>query len=302
MENIIDKLKGKTVRSTTNKNYLSIWRHFNNFLIRTDTRPDSWEDRTVLFCAYLINQGNQSQTLKSYVSAIKAVLKDDGYLWKDDKILLSSLTKACKIQNDRVTYRFPINKNLLELLLFELKRVLPSQTYLQIMYRAILSLGYYGLMRIGELAEGPHAIKARNIHIGINKQKILIVLYSSKTHGMESLPQKIKITQIDNAKSTSLICPFEAVRSYLTVRGNYSSDSENFFVFRDGNNVTPPHIRSVLDSCLQSLNLDPSLYNFHSLRTGRSCDLVREGYDLERIRQAGRWSSNAVYAYLKQIN
>ena len=41
-------------------------------------------------------------------------------------------------------------------------------------------------MRIGELTEGPHVVKVTNVHAGINKDKIMIKLYSSKTHGKES--------------------------------------------------------------------------------------------------------------------
>ena len=159
-----------------------------------DCKPESWEGRTALFCAYIIQEGAQSQTVKSYVSAIKTVLKNDGYDWNESAILINSLTRACKLKNDCVKQRFPIHKKLLELILFEVKRILPDQMYLQVMYRAIFCLAYYGLMRIGELVEGSHTVKASNIHIGVNKNKIMIVLYSSKTHGRDSYPQKIKMT------------------------------------------------------------------------------------------------------------
>ena len=32
-------------------------------------------------------------------------------------------------------------------------------------------MGYYGLMRIGEISMGPHVLKAKDIHIATNKQK-----------------------------------------------------------------------------------------------------------------------------------
>ena len=76
----------------------------------------SWEERTSLFGAYLVDKGVQSSTLKSYFSAIKHVLKQDGYLWEDKKALLSSLVKGCKLENDRVKIRLPIQRGLLELI------------------------------------------------------------------------------------------------------------------------------------------------------------------------------------------
>ena len=303
MELIIDRLKMKRVRLTTSQNYLAIWRNFNQFLIRLDRMPNSWEDRTALFCAYLIENGSQSQTIKSYVSAIKSILRDDGYPWNEEKILLSSMVRACRLENDRLKCRFPIQKGLFELILFELKRTLDGQFYLQTLYTALFSLAYYGLMRIGELAQGSHTVKASDIHIGTNKNKILLVLYSSKTHGVNSHPQKIKITAANaqsaqSVKTDQLICPFEAVRSFLRIRGSYTSEFDNFFIFRDKTTVQASHVRSILKDCITSLGLDSTLYNTHSFRIGRTVDLWN-GHNLDFLKQIGRWRSNAVYRYLK---
>ena len=205
MESILERLKMQRVRGSTAKNYLSIWRKFNKFLIRLDRKPNLWEDRVALYCAYLIDQGSQSQTVKSYVSAIEGVLKDDGYQWNNDRILLSSLTRACKIVNDKVKTRLPITQGLLELILFETDRIFGcNQDYLCILYKAIFAMGYYGPLRIGEISKSDHVIKAKDVHIGSNKPKILMLLYSSKTHGAESNPQQIKISAnqsiLDNNK------------------------------------------------------------------------------------------------------
>ena len=76
IEGIIERLKNLQNRSSANNNYVSMWRHFNKFLIRLDYIPQSWEVCTSMFCAYLIKKhGNQSSTLKSYISAIKFTLK-----------------------------------------------------------------------------------------------------------------------------------------------------------------------------------------------------------------------------------
>ena len=96
------------------------------------------------------------------------------------------------MQNDVLKARMPIHCRLLELILFELGRHFGTlqQPYLNKLYQALFALGYYGLFRIGELVSGDHTIKAKNVHIAKNKEKILIILYTSKTHGKESRPQK----------------------------------------------------------------------------------------------------------------
>ena len=208
LRRIIDKLMGQQTRESTKQTYLRIWRQFNTFMIKLDNKPESWEDRTILFLVNLIDNGAQSSIIKSYVSAIKRILIDDGYLWDETKLLLSSLTRACRIVNDTVQTRLPIQHGLMELILFEIQRIYgkKGQLYLEIMYMAMISLAYYGLMRVGEITESPHVVKANNVHIAKNKNKILLVLYSSKTHSEASRPQKIKISSRD--QGTASFNPF----------------------------------------------------------------------------------------------
>ena len=169
----------KQHRDSTAETYLSVWRQFNSFLVKLDSRPKLWEDRATFFIAYLIDRGAQSSTVKSYVSAIKKTLLMDGYDWNDKLVLVRLLAKACRIINDTVRTRLPIQCGLLEMILFEVQRMFHNQWYLECMYKALFSLCYYGLMRVGEVTTSPHMLKARNVHVGLNKDKILLVLYLS---------------------------------------------------------------------------------------------------------------------------
>ena len=189
------------------------------------------------------------------------------------------------------------------MLLYELQRYYNTQPYLEVMYKAMFCLAYYGMMRVGELALGPHTVKAGDIHVGDNKDKIMVVLYSSKTHGQESRPQKIKIAAVPRLfhKYTNTInfCPFKIVIRYMNTRGPYLEDGEQFFVFADNSPVKPHHMRTMLRKLIDNLNLDSSLYDVHSYRIGRTCDLEKFGYSIDQIKSMGRWKSNAVYRYLK---
>ena len=104
----VDRLKLDCNRSTTRRNYYSIWKIFNEFFIKLDVKPRSWEDRLILFVGYLVERNKKSQTVRSYVSAIKAVLEEDRIIISVDKFLLASLTKACKYRNDAIHTRLPI--------------------------------------------------------------------------------------------------------------------------------------------------------------------------------------------------
>ena len=298
-------MKSKSHRNSTAQNYLGIWRQFNKFVINLDYKPQTWEDRVTLFIAFKIEDGMQSSTVKSYVSAIKKLLVDDGYPWDDQKVLLGSLTKACKIINDRVHTRLPIQCSLLEIILFEVQRLMgiKGQYYLEVMYKALFAISYYGMMRVGEVTLSDHVIKAKDVHSAQNKDKILLMLYSSKTHSKGIRPQRIKITSNITEKSGSYaqrnFCPFALINHYMDIRGNFESQGEQFFIFRDGTPVSPENARTVLKTCLSNLGLNPTMYGFHSFRVGRTTDLIKYNYTIEEVKRMGRWRSNVVYKYIR---
>ena len=262
MKLIIEKLKSMQTRQSTAKTYLSIWRQFNKFLMRLDATPDTWEDRATLFVAHLVHDRRlQSSTVESYLSAIKRTLLNDDYDWEDNTILVRSLTRACRIINDSVRVRLPIHCMMLEFILFEIQRKYRKMGnwYLEHLYLATMCLGYYGLMRIGEMTEGPHALKTKDVFVGKNKRKLLLLLHLSKTHDEGDIPQQIKIVanqaEETGAYANRHFCPFKVVDDYMKLRGPYYEENEQFFVFRDKTPVRSTNVANVLRSAIDELGL-----------------------------------------------
>ena len=318
MERIIEDLKNQRHQNSTKKVYYSVWRKFNEFVIRLDRIPARWEERVALYCAYMIQVKQlQSSTVRSYVSAIKSVLQDDGYSWDQEFMLLATLTRACKLHFDQVKNRLPIGKRLLSLLLLGLEKKFDNQPYLEIMYKTLFLLAYYGLMRVGELTLSQHVLKAKDVHEARNKNKLLLILHSSKTHGPGDRPQHIRITGLstlevsDDSKTklieysnkeceNTLFCPVTYTTKYIDMRDGREHDSEPFFQFRDGSPVKSNHMRDTLRSLLTNLGLNSDLYDTHSFRIGRATDLFKsERLPIDIIKHVGRWKSNAVYKYLR---
>ena len=248
------------------------------------------------------------------------MLSTDGYEWDNGKMILNTLTKSCKLKNDKLKVRLPIQKGLLELILFKVQRKFDTQPYLEAMYISMYLLQYYGLFRIGEIADSQHSIKASNVHETTTRRdetpRLLIVLYTSKTHGLDKPPQKIKIfgnkrieivdSDINSKyslKKSDLgkFCPVEWTRRYIQLRGPIKQQNENLFVFRDKSSIKPDIVRKLLRDILEDFDLDSTLYDTHSFRIGRATDLFRSGVSIETIKQLGRWKSNAVYRYLKDF-
>ena len=306
IEFIVDRLKGQRVRSITKQNYYSVWKKFNEFFISLDRKPTNWEERLILFVGYIIEiEKLQSQTVRSYISAIRNVLQENGIDISMNTFVLTSLTKACKLQNDCVKIRMPIKKALLtELLKFTENYFMErGQYYLALLYKALFSSSYYGLFRVSEVTEtiSGHAVRVTDVQIGENKKKFLFILRSLKTHGKHSHPQLIHISSPKAGKdqTTSSFCPFGILNSYIAIRPDYSSNKEQFFVFRDLTPVTANHFCNTLKEMLRLMRYDYTLYLCHSFRTGHSCDLLRYGVPIKVIQKLGRWKTNAVFAYLR---
>ena len=102
---------------------------------------------------------------------------------------------------------------------------------------------------MGELTKGEHPVRAKDVHIATNKNKLMFVLRSSKTHAQSSRPQIIKINSIDRKgeghQQVNLSCPYRLLEDYIAVRPNYRSDTEQFFIFRDRTPITPRNVRKI---------------------------------------------------------
>ena len=184
----LELLKSKSYQSSTRKNYYTIWKSFSDFFIRLDSKPCSWEDKIVLFAGYLIQVGKQSSTVRSYISAIKAVLAEGDVHVNEDRVLLKSLIRACRLNNDQVETCLPIHRDLLESITLQIKKIHQKDLYKQVLFKAIFLSAYYALLRIGELTESPHVIKAKDMGVARNKDKMRFILRSSKTHGKGAHP------------------------------------------------------------------------------------------------------------------
>ena len=299
IQEYVDRMKCDGIRSSTKRNYYTFWRIFNEFFIQLDCKPNSWEDRLILFVGYLIKNNKKLSTIKSYISGIKAILREVDVYINEDRFLLCSLTSAGKLVNDKVRTRLPIQKGLLLLILFH------KQPYLDIMYCALFSTTYFGLFRVSEVTSGSHPIKACDVHVGKNKNKMMFVLRTSKTHWMNVKPPIVKITGKDfdhkkNSKTKrNTLSPFERLQLFVTARPTYLNRDEPFFVFSDRSAVLPKQMRVILRKALKYLGLDQSLYDVHSLRIGRRVHLNSMKISVESIKKLGRWTSDAVFEYLK---
>ena len=274
MIGIMERLKYQCHRSSTQTKYYGVWKNFNQFYIRLDRKPGTWEERLYLYVTYLVDSNKKSSTVASYISAIKVVLLNDGVELNENRLLLAALTRACKLKNDHVRTRFPIQKNLLQLLIKTIPQVFKSpQPYLTILYQAMMSTAYFGLFRVGEITLSEHIIKADDVYIGHNKNKLRFVLHSSKTHGHDVKPQVVRISSRELMVDSNVrdgnrawnYCPFKLLKNYVAVR-KIKDANEPLFILQNRAPVTGAMFRSMLKTVLQYNGLNPQLYSGHSFK------------------------------------
>ena len=263
-----------------------------------------------MFAAHLVDEGKKSTTIKSYISAIKAILLNVSQDITEDRVLLASITRACKIRYDKVNNKLPIKKGVVNIMVNTLNDFYDSpQPYLVVLYQAMILTTYYGLFRIGELTASPHVVKACDVHIATNKKKLMFVLHSSKTHDNSDKPQVIKISTTSTNKNNKNVqchpirpiccCPFTKLQQFLQLRRKYANETEQFFVFADGSPVTQHHYRRIVRDLLKKATLDHRAYCVHDIRVGQASDMLDMGLSVETIRKFGRWKSTSVYTYLQ---
>ena len=157
-----------------------------------------------------------------------------------DKYLLTSLTRACRLVNDTVKTRLPIQKGLLHILLNQVAELFDK--FKPTLSTSLVSIHlqhclFWSLPSRGTNQGKPHRSWLVMFHIGDNKEKLLFILRSSKTHTKGNKPQSIKIESFGHAGSSNKWCPYKLLQRYLQIRSAYEEDDEPFFVFRDGSAV-----------------------------------------------------------------
>lgn len=252
----------------------------------------------VMYAAHLGNVGETSQTVASYMSAIRYKLRKDGLDIPDRNFEIASIIRTCKLKNDQVRYRCGLTKKMTEDLVLAAQRLLlgKGQTYLFKMYRAVFLVAYYGMFRIGELGDSPHALQACDVKVSTNKTKFLLILRSSKTHGKGDHPHTVNIPQlVDVNFDNDLFNPYLALLDFQNIRPK----ADNFFIHQDGSPLQVTHIRTMFKKVLKQANFDTEIFDFHSYRVGRATELLANSVPFEIVKKWGNWKSDSIWKYFK---
>ncbi len=182
LETTIEWLKTKALALGTFKKYAHIWRNFIEFANKLKPLPKTWEDKITLYVVHLVEIGRAPSTIRGILSALKFQLHLDGYPLNLNDFLLSVMIKASHrmyLKKGQYTLRLLLSENILVKVLQAVQLLCKDQILLRAL-RAIFSLAYYGLFRIGELVESEHTVLSHNINVNQRSGSCRIILLTAK--------------------------------------------------------------------------------------------------------------------------
>lgn len=162
----------------------------------------------------------------------------------------------------------------------------------QAAYRAAFALGFFGMFRPGELTTGgdpSHVIRLEDVRISGDDMSVTVP--SSKT---AVTPHLARLSARPDLPS----CPVAAMRHYLSIRG--PGPPRQLFIDASRRPMSSRHLNRALQRAGQRAGLPAARLTAHCLRISGASHGATVGLTETQLRTAGRWTSSAVWGYLRR--
>ena len=183
--------------------------------------------------------------------------------------------------------RRPVSENLL-LLLVDKLQLLGLSFYETTLFSTMFLFAFYFGLRISEYTSSQHNLKFENVQVSANS--VVINFHSYKHSRNQSLPHFINRTHLRH-------CPVLFANKYISMR---SATQGSFFVLNN-KPISARKFSNILKQLILLLDLPPQFYSAHSFRIGAATHWFSKNFSEQRIRQLGRWSSNAFLSYIRSF-
>ena len=290
----VQRLIGAAVAPATERAYRGVWNRLRIFLDRpqSDALFPVSAATAADYLASRHEQGCCASTLATEASAISYGHKLAGVTDPTTDFRVRQLLNGARRLRPSRDARLALSLAQMEQLCGALNFLALSPLD-RLAFRAIFCLAFFALLRPGEVVLGRDtAHTVRLGHVRLVGQRLSITVPSSKT---ATSPFH---TSFD-ARPDMALCPVAAVRDYLAVRGA-GSPADILFVGGDRRPVTTRGLTRVLRLAGRQAGLDASRLSGHCLRLSGASHGAAIGMTDIQLRQAGRWSSQAVQRYVRR--
>ena len=227
------------------------------------------------------------------MSAIAYVHKVSGLVNPTESFIVKNLLHATRRHSSiGIRHAFSIKD------IANIVKALPdivTEPYLLIMYKAMILIAFFGLLRVGEITTHGHQniIRKDAIKLGYQGNHVSTInIYMSSYMHSQGHPASIPLCR----QVLKYMCPVRALIRYLKC---LSCPSGHLFHHNSGQTVSSSEFREVLRSCVSACGLDPSCYTCHSLRIGGATHAYLMHMPSSQICKLGRWKSTAYKKYIR---
>ena len=247
-------------------------------------------DTVADYLASLFHKGYSPSTLKSHASAIAYGHKIRGMSDPTDdfriKQLLNGASRLRPTSDVRRALTLQDIQNFCDKLYW-----LGIPLSERLAFRAIFLLGFFGMLRLGELVKGEvqdHTLQLSDL--ALIEGRLTIRIPSSK---ISPQPQMVTL----EARPDLRCCPIQAIQAFLRVR---TPGGRQLFVDAAGSPISTARLTATMKSVAQQCGMGTRGISGHCLRIGGASHGALQGMSELQLAEAGRWRSRAVRRYVRR--
>ena len=244
-----------------------------------------------VFISYLHTQGYASASVVAHTSSIGYLHRITGVPDPVSANIIQKLLAGVTRVSPPAPPRLPITIGIMASLLHSVDQVIIHH-YHRALIKSMLTVGFFGLMRIGELTMTKEKVVPLEIHQLTFLPTYVSVSITHFKHNQKLLPLEIPL----QIQSITEICPVRHLSYYLSLRG-YAPGP--LFAFPSMKPIPRQFFSNHLSRLLSFSGYQLDRYKSHSLRIGGATYYASLGYSDSQIRTLGRWDSNAFVRYIR---
>jgi hypothetical protein len=274
------------IRPRTQRSYAKIVERYKEFCYFYKIQAFPASVRTIRLYMAFLAETCSGDTIANHISAIRTFCQTNSIPCGEimDNYIISRSIKALK--HLKPTLKKQAKR---ELTVEHLQAIFPKldmSFYDHKVFWSMITLGFYGLFRLGELTK--HTDTRRHLrykHVKWHANGVIITLPASKTD------QNYVGAEIFIKRTSDVTCPVAALRWMM--QGN---NNESNLLFYTSKGIAT---RSWFISHLNHMISKDAGLSGHSLRRGGASFAAAQGLTHEQIMRLGRWSSNSFRIYLR---
>ena len=244
-----------------------------------------------VFISYLHTLGYSSSSIISHSSSIGYIHRILGYQNPMSHNIIQKLLAGVTRVSPPSPPRLPITIGILAQLISSVDQVV-AHYYHKSLLKAMLTIGFFGLMRIGEITMTKEGIIPLSLSQLTFQPSLVSINITHFKHNKKLNPVEIPIPQ----QSISQICPVKHLTEYLQLRG---FNPGPLFAFPTLKPIPRQFFSKNLSRLISFAGFQGDRYKSHSLRIGGATYYASLGYSDAQIRLLGRWDSNAFIKYIR---